>query len=205
MPTHDVTPADAETERMAPGPVPGSVWDTISHVDAPADSWSPLLADSTDGSDVKLTAAHLQDVDWQGTPLVTSVSADHVLVVMPMDPYLWQRAAIGVLYTSDLRLAERLAAGRHRLLQQQLLLTRQGRELTTCLEQLTFSMEEQTWPRTLSRRIDLSDSRVGGGANRVGNPAQVAIIDCGCRGRLDLLGRRTRWKSHCRVGRRLQA
>jgi HD-GYP domain-containing protein (c-di-GMP phosphodiesterase class II) len=162
MPTHDVTPADAETERMALGLYQeafGTRFHTWTHLRG---TWSPLLADSTDSSEVKLTAAHLQDVDWQGTPLVAPVSADHVLIVMPMDPYLWQRAAVGVLNTSDLRLAERLAAGAHRLLQQQLLLSRQGRELTTCLEQLTFSMEEQTWLRTLSRRIDLSDSRVGG-------------------------------------------
>src|SRR5688572_21451563 len=104
MPTHDVTPVDAETERMALGLYQeafGARFHTWTHV---RNSWSPLLADSTDGSEVKLTAAHLQDVNWQGSPLVTPVSADHVLVVMPMDPYLWQRAAVGVLNTSDLRL-----------------------------------------------------------------------------------------------------
>jgi HD-GYP domain-containing protein (c-di-GMP phosphodiesterase class II) len=161
MRTHDVTPADAETERMALGLYQeafGTRFHTWTHV---RDSWSPLLADSTGDSEIQLTAARLQDVDWQGTPLVAPVAADQVLVVLPMDPYFWQRAAVGVLSTRDAKLAEKLAAGAHRLLQQQLLLTRQGRELTTCLEQLTFSMEEQTWLRTLSRRIDLSDARVG--------------------------------------------
>jgi HD-GYP domain-containing protein (c-di-GMP phosphodiesterase class II) len=160
MPTHDVTPADAETERLALGLYQEAfgtrfhTWTCVRGV------WNPLMADSAIDLEHELSAECLQEVVWQGTPHVAPVAAGHVLIVLPMDPSLWQRAAVGVLNTSDLRLAERLAAGAHRLLQQQLLLTRQGRELTTCLEQLTFSMEEQTWLRTLSRRIDLSDVRV---------------------------------------------
>jgi HD-GYP domain-containing protein (c-di-GMP phosphodiesterase class II) len=161
MPTHDVTPADAETERLALGLYQETfgtrftTWTCVRH------SWSPLLADAVGGREQDLTAARLQELNWQGTPLVAPISSDRMLIVLPMDPYHWQRAAVGILNASDHRLTERLAAGAHRLLHQQLLLTRQGRELTTCLEQLTFSMEEQTWLRTLSRRIDLSDVRVG--------------------------------------------
>lgn len=161
MLSHDVTPADAETERLALGlyqetfGVQFATWTCIRN------QWSPLLADLHKGREQEATAARLGDLNWEGTPLVAPIAANRILVVLPMDPYLWQRAAVGVLDAADLPLAGRLAAGAHRLLHQQLLLSRQGRELTTCLEQLTFSMEEQTWLRTLSRRIDVSDVRAG--------------------------------------------
>jgi HD-GYP domain-containing protein (c-di-GMP phosphodiesterase class II) len=163
MSSHDVTPIDAgaETERIALALFQetfGTAFSTWTHTNR---SWQPLLADGRRCEEREAISRRLADVEWRGTPLVAPVSPGKALVVLPMDPYHWQRAAVGLLPADDLRLAERLAAGAHRLLQQQLLLSRQGRELTTCLEQLTFSMEEQTWLRSLSRRIDLTDVRVG--------------------------------------------
>lgn len=163
MQSHDVTPAgaDAETERIALSLFEETLGTTFTTWTHGRDEWRPLLADTRRGNDQQSTAQHLEGIRWQGTPLVAPVAEGQVLVVLPMDPYHWQRAAVGQMSASDLGLAQRLAAGAHRLLQQQLLLSRQGRELTSCLEQLTFSMEEQTWLRSLSRQIDLSDARVG--------------------------------------------
>ena len=163
MSSHDVTPIDAgaETERIALALFQetfGTTFSTWTHTNR---SWQPLLADGRRCEEREVTARRLADVEWRGTPLVAPMSPGKALVVLPMDPYHWQRAAVGVLPADDLHLAERLAAGAHRMLQQQLLLNRQGRELTTCLEQLTFSMEEQTWLRSLSRRTDLTDVRIG--------------------------------------------
>lgn len=135
----------------------GARFDTWEHDDQ---GWRPLAA-AAGLVDLNADPNQLPGLRWNGTPLVAPLSPRKALVILPIDPYLWQRAAVGLIVTDDLPLAERLAAGAHRLLQQQLLLSRQGRELTTCLEQLTFSMEEQTWLRSLSRQIDLSDIRVG--------------------------------------------
>lgn len=65
-----------------------------------------------------------------------------------------------VLPTRDVGLASKLAAAAERLLLQQLAFQRQGRELTACLEQLSFSMEEQVWLRSLSRQIDRLSGRL---------------------------------------------
>ena len=68
--------------------------------------------------------------------------------------------AIGLFCSSDSQLADRLAAGAERLLQQQQALSRSEHDLSDCLEQLTFSMEEQSWLRSLSRQIDNCSARM---------------------------------------------
>lgn len=90
---------------------------------------------------------------------VIPTSDGRLLVAIPL-PDRGQTLAIGVFDSRDIRLADRLAAGAERLLLQQQALSRSELDLTDCLEQLTFSMEEQSWLRSLSRQIENCSARL---------------------------------------------
>ncbi|MBL8850103.1 MAG: HD-GYP domain-containing protein [Planctomycetaceae bacterium] len=81
-----------------------------------------------------------------------------LLVAVPF-PNELHLLAIGIFHSTDARLVDQLAAGAERLLEQQLTLQRSEDNLNDCLEQLTFSMEEQSWLRSLSRQIESCTAR----------------------------------------------
>jgi HD-GYP domain-containing protein (c-di-GMP phosphodiesterase class II) len=89
---------------------------------------------------------------------VVPTSDGRLLIAVPI-PDQRHSLAVGVFDSNDVRLADRLAAGAERLLAQQQALSRSEHELTDCLEQLTFSMEEQSWLRSLSRQIENCSAR----------------------------------------------
>jgi len=93
------------------------------------------------------------------TRAVIPTSDGRLLVAVPVPDQL-NSLAVGVFDSSDVRLADRLAAGAERLIAQQQALFRSEHDLTDCLEQLTFSMEEQTWLRSLSRQIENCSARL---------------------------------------------
>ena len=81
-----------------------------------------------------------------------------LLVAVPFPGEL-HSLAIGIFHSTDERLVDQLAAGAERLLEQQGALHQTEDNLNDCLEQLTFSMEEQSWLRTLSRQIESCTAR----------------------------------------------
>lgn len=92
------------------------------------------------------------------TRVVVPTGDGRLLVAVPL-PGRPAEVAVGFFDSTDVRLADRLAAGAERLLEQQLALMRSEFDLNDCLEQLTFSLEEQSWLRSLSRQIENCSAR----------------------------------------------
>ena len=70
-------------------------------------------------------------------------------------------AAYAHAATSDLRLLDQLAATSLRLLSAECELDLRRNELQSCLEQLSYDLEEQSWLRGLSQHMQISDVRQG--------------------------------------------
>lgn len=141
----------------------GADFTTWSHASG---TWTPSARtggdDAMDGSrDAGLVSELLNPATWSGTASVRCVSPGRHAVVMPVSADAVGPVAVGVLETSDAKLLSRLAAAVERLIEQELLLTHQGRQLNSCLEQLTYDLEEQTWLRSLAQQIKLCDAQSG--------------------------------------------
>ncbi len=70
-------------------------------------------------------------------------------------------AAHAISPTSDHRLLDQLATTALRLLSAECELDQRRNELQSCLEQLSYDLEEQSWLRGLSQHMQLSDVRQG--------------------------------------------
>ena len=68
--------------------------------------------------------------------------------------------AIGVVPTKQTSLLEKLVTATLQLASHQTHLQKKSHELDSCLEQITYDMEEQTWLRTLADQMRLCDVRV---------------------------------------------
>ncbi|MFO1093023.1 MAG: HD-GYP domain-containing protein [Planctomycetaceae bacterium] len=102
--------------------------------------------------------AALATLGPQRTRALIPTGDSRLLVAVPL-PSPSAALAVGIFDSCDERLADRLAAGAEQLLRQQRALDRKERDLTDCLEQLTFSLEEQSWLRSLSHQIESSAPR----------------------------------------------
>lgn len=71
-----------------------------------------------------------------------------------------QLLAVGVVPTKQTSMLERLVSTTLQLASHQSHLQEKSRELSSCLEQITYDMEEQTWLRTLADQMRLCDVRV---------------------------------------------
>jgi HD-GYP domain-containing protein (c-di-GMP phosphodiesterase class II) len=116
---------------------------------------------SGESAEARLVAALLDQWACPAVASVRRIAPGRHAVVMPMPSNDQGYAAVGVLETSDADLLLKLAANAERLIEQELLLAHQGRQLHSCLEQLTYDMEEQTWLRSLAQQIKLCDAQTG--------------------------------------------
>ncbi len=82
-----------------------------------------------------------------------------VIVKLPGIPTK-QLLAVGVVPTKLTSLLERLVTTTLELASYQSHLQKKSHELDSCLEQITYDMEEQTWLRTLADQMRLCDVRV---------------------------------------------
>lgn len=71
-----------------------------------------------------------------------------------------QLLAIGVVPTKQTSMLERLVTVTMKLASHQSHLQKKSDELNSCLEQITYDMEEQTWLRTLADQMRLCDVRI---------------------------------------------
>ena len=99
--------------------------------------------------------------DGSGASRVRNVASGRHAVLMPLAAQDPDRSAVGIVETTDVELLRKLAANAERLIEQDQLLAHQGRQLNTCLEQLTYDLEEQTWLRSLAQQIKLCDAQTG--------------------------------------------
>ena len=120
------------------------------------DDWEVVVDGASNDSALIAAVAMLH-----GRPQRTVVPTDdgRLLIAVPL-PGPGDCLAVGLFDSSDEPLAHRLAAGAERLLQQHQQLARSEHDLADCLEQLTFSMEEQSWLRSLSRQVEDCSARL---------------------------------------------
>lgn len=126
----------------------GVPFDSLPFDELSSNSWiGPLLR-----SDELADGIH--EVRTEGFAILAAGAGRLAILVDEMDNL---NVAVGVVPTTARDLLTRLVRQTLQLASQDARLNQQARELDSCIEQLSYNMEEQTWLRTLSDQMRLCD------------------------------------------------